>query len=248
MGRIISQKNKSKVIRAFRAPSAPVVMSLMALILVCAAPALVSVIDDTYTYEGSSEVQLLDIDSTEPSLIRLASTPEIPAYNDASVSYIPASENDGTFLIALNDPSEIDNVRFARFKGIDVAPLMSGMGVKVVTSSDVTVVHVSLSNSDDNSGTQILLTQSEADTSVWTGSLSTVDIVKIRSGVYDLAYVDMHGPNEIFDMEIYSVGEYSIPYGEIIIGATGVLLIVCAILATPWVGTTGLTVKRRRSA
>lgn len=242
---VSKSKIKNEVKKAFRLPSNAVVISMMAVILVCAAPALVSVIDDTYTYEGSSEVQLLDIDYTEPSLIRLEATPEIPAYNDASVSYIPASENDGTFLIALNDPSEIDNVRYARFKGIDVAPLMSGMGVKVVTSSDVTGVSVSVINSDDNIGTKIILTQSEADTSVWTGSLSSVDIVKIRSGVYDIASVDMMGSNELFDMEIYSVGEYSIPYGEIIIGATGALLIICALLATPWVSTSGLTIRRR---
>lgn len=233
--------------RVVKPPSQSVVLSLMALILIVGAPAIVSMIDDSYTHEGTSEVQLLDIDYSEPSLIRLASTPEIPAYNDASVSYIPASENDGTFLLALNDPSEIDNVQYARFKGIDVAPLMSGMGVKVVTSSDVTQVNVSVVNSDDKIGTKIFLTQSEADTSVWTGSLSSVDIVKIRSGVYDIASVDMMGSNELFDMEIYSIGEYSIPYGEIIIGTTGALLIICALFATPWFGIGEITAKPRRS-
>jgi len=214
-------------------------MSLMAIILICAAPALVSVIDDTYVYEGTSEVQLVDTDIAPMSSFIRAPTPEDPV-NNASASYIPASENDGTFVLVLNDSSEINNVTYARFDGIDVAPLMSGTGLKVVTSSDLIRVTVNLYNSDDDTlNSQIYLTQSEADTSVWSKSLSSVDLVKIRSGAYDYAMVYMVGPNELYDMEIYSVGEYLIPYGEIVVGATGALLLICALFATPYFGLNG---------
>ena len=247
-GSLVSKtKIKNEVKKAFRLPSNAVVMSMMAIILVCAAPALVSVIDDSYTYEGSSEIQLLDVPSTEDSYVRLVPTDENPS-NSASVSYIPASQNDSTFVMALNDPSEVDNVAYARFSGIDMAPLMSGMGtVKVVTSCDLTSVMIGLESSDEGTSNVFkAFTKSEVDSSVWTISLDSIDLIKLKSGAYENMYIQMEGQNEVFDMEIFASGEYVIPYGEMIIGATGALLLICAILATPWMSTAGLTVKKRR--
>lgn len=235
-----------RIKKIIRMPNNAVVMSMMAVILVCAAPALVSIIDDSYTYEGSLETQLLDVPSTKDSFI-MVPTEEFPV-NYASVSYIPASENDGKFVMVLNDPSEVNNVTYARFYGIDIAPLMSGAGdVKVVTSSDADSVRLGLrSNDEDISGRWEPFTQSETDPSVWTISLDSIDLIKLESGTYDYMYIDIYGQSELFDMEIFASGEYVIPYGEIIIGATGVLLLICAILATPWFSTSGLTIKRRR--
>lgn len=234
--------NKARIKRAIRPPGNAVVMSMMAVILVCAAPALVSVIDDTYTYEGTSEIQLLDspIPVHKGSYIR---APEAEM-GYAAASYIPASENDGTFVIAVNDPLVTANdVSRARFFGIDMTPLTSGIGdIKVVTTCDATEVFLGFFNEEDSGS--ISLIRSESDPSVWTGSLSSVDLVKFRSGVYDYISVDIVGQNELFDMQIFAVGEYVIPYGEIIIGATGVLLMVCALLATPWYGLSGYTGRR----
>ncbi|MFA6691961.1 MAG: hypothetical protein WCR98_08280, partial [Saccharofermentanales bacterium] len=79
-------KIKNEVKKAFRLPNNAVVMSMMAVILVCAAPALVSVIDDTYNYEGSSETQLLDVPiSSDNTSYIIAPTEENPS-NKASAS------------------------------------------------------------------------------------------------------------------------------------------------------------------
>lgn len=212
-------------------------MSMMAVILVFAAPALVSVIDDSYSYEGSLETQLLDIPDTGDASILLVEG------ENPDISYIPASENDGTFVIALNDSSLVSDVKCARFNGIDMAPIISGTGaVKVVTPSDVTKVNVVLHGL--SGGVVLTLDQSESDPSVWTGSFSSVDLVKLRSEEYYTMWVDLFGPNEYFEMEVFAVGEYVIPYGEIIIGGAGVLLMVCALLATPWFGLSGYTGRR----
>jgi len=242
-GSLVSKtKIKNNVKRAFRLPNNAVVMSMMAVILVCAAPALVSIIDDSYAYEGSSETQLLDVPYTSASFVRISGTQD-----RADVSYISPSENDGIFAIALNDPADVENVAYARFYGIDMAPLMSGIGTfKIITSSDVSLVNLSISSYDEGiSKVSLPLTQSEVDPSVWTGSLNSVELVKLMSGAYDYMFVDMTGPNELYDMQIFAVGDYSIPYGEMIIGATGVLLLICALLATPWFSTSGLTIRRR---
>lgn len=241
----MSLKKKLKRLKPPPVPGQVKLLSLLAIVLVCGAPALVSVIDDSYTYEGSSEIQLLDVPSDKSSYVR-APTAEDPI-NSADVSYIPASENDGTFLMALNDPSEANNVTYARFYGIDMAPLTSGMGtIKVVTSCDPTDVQIVLF-SDDVSSSPIYLTQSEVDPSVWTTSLDSIDLIKLRSGTYENMFVVMGGQNELFDMEIFAVGDYVIPYGEIIIGATGAILCFCALMATPWFGTGKIGKRRSKS-
>lgn len=234
-----------RIKKIIRMPNNAVVMSMMAVILVCAAPALVSIIDDSYTYEGSLETQLLDVPSTKDSYVRII---EEGVDKNADVSYIPASENDGTYVMVLNDPSDLDNATYARFYGIDMAPLMSGAGeIKVVTSCDATHVRIGLESSDDGtSNSWKNLIQSETDPSVWTRSLPSTELIKLEAGAYDFIYIDIHAQSELYDMQIFATGEYVIPYGEIIIGATGALLLICALLATPWFSTSGLTIKRRR--
>lgn len=229
--------------KIFSIPYNTQIFSMFAIILIIGAPALISIIDDSYTYEGVSETQLLDV-TDDYSFIRITNE---EGSETADTSYIPASENDGIFVIALNDPSDIDKVRFARISGIDIAPLMSGAGnVKIITSSDLSSISLITQGEDNNIVVSFI--QSEVDPTVWTASLSSLDLIKLKSGAYDFMYVQMYGPNEIYDMEIFAVGEYVIPYGEIIIGMTGGLLLICALFATPWFDVDGLNIKKKRRA
>lgn len=252
MGRIISQKNKSKVIRAFRAPSAPVVMSLMALILICAAPALVSVIDDkaatgiTYQTPGLTEAA----DKYSPSSTWSADT---PADTVKTFSVIPGSENDGTTIITMDDLSAKEYIKTVKGLNIDQSVFTDDKVRKIVLTFDTDDVRRVMLIT--YVGTQPTYQESdftEISDGVWELDVDSIALARLLSD--DINEIDLRiAFNEgafpgAFSMKAETFATYNIAYGEIIIGATGVLLIVCAILATPWVGTTGLTVKRRRSA
>ena len=247
MGRIISQKNKSKVIRAFRAPSAPVVMSLMALILICAAPALVSVIDaDSSSTSYDSPIVMPPRALSDIGFV--ADTPEEIVRTYSTLDY------DGGYSTALDRTA---SAKYLAYESVVFDKTEDMRFDKIVISVDGVIKNIQFTYVYN--GLKVyaglftpVLDASGASTGVYEYVVSSLHQTRILSdGCTKIGYGITFLPDNSLiswsvDYEFYS--NVSIPYGEIIIGATGVLLIVCAILATPWVGTTGLTVKRRRSA
>lgn len=238
MGRIISQKNKSKVIRAFRAPSAPVVMSLMALILIVGAPALVSIIDDSDTQVMHTADGLKFVDRDTDNLFVQSWESDTP---EDLVNTYTTSEI-GSFIFSFDSSAASDYVRVYEIRNLDFDKGLTKIDISVSEPIQSIRLKVDSINFYDFEGV------SDTDFSLDVDQIAALNLTSgdsVSILIYTLAEYD-YGPGVIVDATTYY--GTTIPYGEIIVGATGVLLIVCAILATPWVGTTGLTVKRRRSA
>lgn len=233
------KKVKNEIKRAFRLPGNAAVMTMMAVILVCAAPALVSVIDDSITYEYTSDIVLLEVPSEKASYAKTSES-------QLSVSQISASDNNGVHFVAIDNQSLASAVTYIRFYGIDMDPLTNGAtSLTIVTEAAPNAIYFGASSN----GSSVIwkpFEQTTTDPAVWTYELSSVDRARFASDNIDYIYIDFQGALGAADMKISAGGSQSLAYGEIIIGATGALLLVCAILATPWVSTSGLTVKRRR--
>lgn len=238
-------KIKNKVKKAFRLPNNAVVMSMMAVILVCAAPALVSVIDDSHNEVYDVETIILEKDLAVNNYVR-TSIEGVPG--TADFGYIAASVNDGVHIMTLEDPADITDVVFYRFADLDFSSLVSGASkISVVTESAPANIRFG-AMSDDVLSTlfSVSLTQSEVDPTVWSVDLNQIQMAQLRSGIVESVFFDVYADTEYVDLRISTFKGVVLPYGEIIIGATGALLIICALMATPWFGRSGLTIRRRR--
>jgi len=251
MGRIISQKNKSKVIRAFRAPSAPVVMSLMALILIIGAPALVSMIDDSAQSEHMIPLGSYTEDDLSAPWVR--KMVDAPADADMTFSYISGADNGGTHVFTLNTLANKAYVNAIEGIKIDNSVFDGGVSRVILSfdGSDVLDVRLVTSIPGESYSYVRFVEILDADgvgTNVFVCDLDSYQLTKIKANDLSpgIAIGFNGGFSGVFEMTSETYASTTIPYGEIIVGATGVLLIVCAILATPWVGTTGLTIRRRR--
>jgi len=253
LGRIISQKNKSKVIRAFRTPSAPVVMSLMALILVIAAPALVSSIDDSYNQDILVTNTLVAADDTglSASIYWNTSTPvdtdktysTLIDGNNVSYALSSASSKQyvGLYKLLNIDPSVFSSIsKLTINTSVDLHPMSRA---QLTTDAGATIPMYGFTGIFDANN---ILVGYEKEFSSYEKTL--ISGSNIKSVGILLQILTDGTASEYAQFEINPEIGTTIPYAEIIVGATGALLIVCAILATPWVGTTGLTIKKRRSA
>jgi hypothetical protein len=223
-------------------------MSLMALILIVGAPALVSVIDDS----AQSDHMLTMGSYTEVPDVSLGLSWKVdtPAEADKTFSFFAASENDGTNIFVLNaltSKAYFDRINTGIF--VDSSDFAAGVS-KIILHFDGDVTAIRLVPIGDNLPYSHASFKQIDDTNTWVLDIDQVMLAKLKAN-------DANGSIQIYVGEDFdgtlswtseTYAYTTIPYGEIIVGATGVLLIVCAILATPWVGTTGLTVKRRRSA
>lgn len=239
------KKVKNGIKRAFRLPGNAAVMTMMAVILVCAAPALVSIIDDSYNEVYYAETIILEKDLAVNNYVR---TSIEGVSGTADFSYIAASVNDGVHIMTLEDPADITDVVFYRFADLDFSSLVSGASkISVVTeSAPANIRFGAMSDNVLSTLFSVSLTQSEVDPTVWSVDLTQIQMAQLRSGIVESVFFDVYADTEYVDLRISTFKGVVLPYGEIIIGATGALLLVCAILATPWVSTSGLTVKRRR--
>lgn len=232
-----SKKIRNEVKRAFRLPSNAVVMSMMAVILVCAAPALVSIIDESdssvmYTKDG---LNFKDSDISNLCVqIWRSEAPE-------NLNKTYATSDIGSFIFSFDSPSASDYVLSYEIRNLDFSD--KGLTkIDVSTSDPIKVVRLKVNNIKFYDFAKISDTEHILDVDQ-IAALNIASGDKVAIVIYTLAEYD-YGPGFIIDSTAYY--GTTIPYGEIIIGATGALLIVCAILATPWVSTSGLTVKRRR--
>lgn len=240
------KKVKNEIKRAFRLPGNAAVMTMMAVILVCAAPALVSIVDDSYNVVYDAETIILEKDLdwinnfVRTSIGGVSST--------ADFSYVAASVNGGVHIMTLEDPADITDVVFYRFADLDFSSLVGGASkISVVTESAPANIRFGALSGDNLSTLfSVSLVQSEVDPTVWSVDLNQIQMAQLRSGIVGSVFFDVYADTVYVDLGISTFEGVVLPYGEIIIGATGALLLVCAILATPWVSTSGLTVKRRR--
>ena len=231
------KKVKNEIKRAFRLPGNAAVMTMMAVILVCAAPALVSIVDSSmdensisydhaYEKEGST-ASTINVDGVWSSLDSL-----IPSVNDGVWASVLTSDQmaNGSYVFMKYDSSALrDGARHIEF---------------TCNVSKVSLIF----NSDVNPKSEHVLTAD--DDGVFRYTLDSLDSVRFKTGYFDCVLISVSGSHNVLpallELELFVGKDYIIPYAEIIIGATGALLLVCAILATPWVSTSGLTVKRRR--
>mgnify|MGYP000872141584 CR=1 FL=1 len=247
MGRLISQKNKSKVIRAFRTPSAPVVMSLMALILIIGAPALVSVIDDSMSSQVMTKISFEDEDNLA---ITYVDTSGVWQTGDKLASLYP-SMNDGSYFYTVSNPADATSVKMISIHSLAPTEIPDFNRMTITIDGDQPTSSYFSVNSTTSSTThpRYNIDAIESNPGVWVIDADSIDRAKLGASQYDtwsimIIYDGGLTTGSTVMVETYTAS--TIAYGEIIVGATGVLLIVCAILATPWVGTTGLTIKRRR--
>ena len=117
------KKVKNEIKRAFRLPGNAAVMTMMAVILVCAAPALVSIVDDSYNEVYDAETIILEKDLEINNFVR-TSIGGVPS--TADFSYVAASVNDGVHIMTLEDPEDITDVVFYRFADLDFSSLVGG--------------------------------------------------------------------------------------------------------------------------
>ncbi len=221
-------------------------MTMMAVILVCAAPALVSIIDDS----AQSEHMLAMGSYTEAPTVPLSMTwkADTPAQANKTFSFLAASENDGTNVFVLNAlTSKAYFISINTGVYIDSSDFAAGVS-RIILNFDGDVNEIRLVPIGENIPYSFALFKQIDDTNTWVLDIDQVMLAKLKAN-------DAKGSIQIYVGEDFdgtlswtseTYAYTTIPYGEIIIGATGALLIVCAILATPWVSTPGLTVKRRR--
>lgn len=239
---------KQKITKVTRLPGNAVVMSLMAVILLCGAPALITMIDESDSVEYS-KVVVLDDDILPESYIR-TNTDETP-FGTADYSYLPALGNDGYHTIVLNDSSVLESVSFYRIY-FDSSSIDGVSTVEVVTDSSSVLRFGARSTDNPDATMWKSFVQSESDPSIWTYGISSVDAAKFASGYFDMFFLDFRGDiTSSVEFKVSVLSNPVIQYGEIIVGATGVLLMICAVLATPYFGLSGYTgprpkTKRRR--
>lgn len=243
------KKVQSEIKKAFRLPSNAAVMTMMAMILVCTAPALVSVIDDKaatdITYQTSG---LTEANDYSPFGGWSADT---PADTVKTFSVIRGSENDGTTIITMDSLSAKRYVMSINGLNIDQSVFTDDKVRKIVLTFDTdTISSIRLSTYVGNPSTYQGPLFTEVSDGVWEIDINSITLTRLLSDDINKIEIQIYFDTEAFpgsfSMKAETFATSTIAYGEIIVGATGVLLIVCAILATPWVGTTGLTVKRRR--
>lgn len=227
--------------QAVRLPSNAVIMSMMALMLIIGAPALVSAIDDEAAtdvhYEKDIQVVSAGLDAT------LKWSADTPAETDKTFSVLV---EDNTIIIALTTPAskayitslQIFNIDSATIDGLVSLDVVSDFNIKPYISTNVGGVYKQFHNFE-----------ATATSGGFSYSPSSYDRVLLSSDDCFGFAIDFNGA--FLDSSIYTVtitAEYgtTIPYGEIIIGVTGVLLIVCAILATPWFSMNGLNIRKKK--
>lgn len=226
------KKFKKIKLRVPRIPENAKIMSLMAIILICAAPALVSVIDDEQASNYNVEIPL-DYTGFSASF-------DIGMTSYSTEDSVATVVSDEGILVSSVDPTLVNSITAYRIYYLGDAfgtadPSTISLAVndnptsvlfRMIYSGGVSVFPMSA----DDSGTYYV-TLSSADKVF----LSSQNVSQI---MFFVQYEAGTAP-AVFDADVTAYGFVSIPYGEIIVGATGVLLLICALFATPYFGLKG---------
>lgn len=232
------KKFKKIKLRVPRIPENAKIMSLMAIILICAAPALVSIIDDSAQSDHMIAMGSYTEDPTY-GVLGLTWKADTPAEADKTISFLAASENDGTNVFVLN--ALTSKAYFSSINSgiyVDSSDFAAGVS-KIILHVDGDVKQIRL--------VPVVAPYSFAsfkqidDTNTWVLDIDQVMLAKLKAN-------DANGSIQIYVGEDFdgtlswtseTYAYTTIPYGEIIVGATGVLLLICALFATPYFGLNG---------
>jgi len=215
-------------------------LSLLAIVLVCAAPALVSVLDDTVNQQYDMP---LTVDFTDPLIYpnntRLQGDP-VEA-TDLGVDIIT---EDNVITILSSTPGYTGILSIFM---IDKAVVKDASKILITSSSEYSSLYIEAGDHDVY-GTY------DPDLGQYTFSLSSIDrnyIMQTESDYLGINAVNTSSSGRTFaaveTLTIDVYGSVMIPYAEIIIGATGALLLICALMATPWFGIGKIGKRRSKS-
>lgn len=226
-------------------PSQSVVLSLIALILLSGAPALVSVIDDStyddyFSIESPLEMKTntISFDADRPEdLIRTSETVITPEGYVTVLDSDLASEYVKHQVIRF-DPdtlSSFDKITFVAPIGISIYMYMT------FNEKNTPLGHATplLDDDGERTGVHEFIPSSAQKIQIASDKCTAIG--------FDVRMPAEGAPASSWAIEYTFYDSFNIPYGEIIIGATGALLIICALFATPWFGIGGVTAKPRRS-
>ena len=220
-------------------------LSLLAIVLVCAAPALVSIIDDSA--QSDHMIAMGSYTEGETAGLSLSWKAETPADADKTFSFLSASQNDGTNVFILNNLTS--KAYFNSINtGVYIANSDFDAGVsKIVLNIEGDVKSIRLVPLGDGlpysfvNFKQIMTTDAlgnEIGTNSWVLELDQIMLTKLKAndavGSIQIYVGDDFDGTLSWTSETYA--STTIAYGEIIIGATGALLCFCALMATPWFG------------
>lgn len=234
-------KTLKKTLKGLKPPKVPdrvKLLSLLAIVLVVGAPALISTIDDSM-----SDVYYTAVDSPDslgdPYLFKIAATPP-----DTEIKYslLSADENDGTNVFLLNDVSKgqyIGRMELAKFDNT----LFDNKVSKIIINlegTDFKKLYLSVSGVG---ATYFLNFENVVEAGIPTDTyileLSSLDLVKLKNPdvtIKPMVSFDDGEFSGIISWDFTTYTSNTIAYGEIIIGATGAILLLCALFATPYFG------------
>jgi len=225
-------------------PSNARLMSLMAIILICAAPALVSVIDDSAQSDHMIAMgPYVESDLANP---RITFNEDMPSGADGTFSYIPGSANNGTHVFTMNTPA--NKIYAKSFLGFVIDNSIFDVGVSRIvlnfSGTDVTDVRfLTLIPGSAYSAVPFveILDADGVGTNSFVCDIDSYSLAKIKSNDISpsINIVFDDGFSGSFEMTSETYAFTTIPYGEIIVGATGALLLICALFATPYFGLNG---------
>ncbi len=205
-------------------------LSLLAIVLVVGAPALVSVIDDSVNQEYDI-LQVPDYRDTPmiyPNNTRIQG--DVVSPSDLGVEII---RDDNTITVLSDTPGYSGILSISL---LDKSIITSASKIVIKSSTEYSGIYLEAGDHD-------VFGIYDPDMHQYEFALSSIDRHYIMSTDSDYLFVNLVNTSasgntfsavESLTIEIY--GSTIIPYAEIIIGLSGIVLMLCALFATPWFG------------
>lgn len=204
-------------------------LSLLAIVLVVGAPALVSIIDDSV----NQEYDLLQVpDYKDPLLIYPNNTRmqgEVVPSSDLGVEII---RDDNTITVLSDTPGYSGVLSIYLFN----KSIIANTSKIVIKSAEYSSIFLEAGDHD-------VYGIYDSDMHQYVFALSSIDrhyIMSTDSDYFGINIVNTSASGNTYSavesltIEIY--GSVPIPYAEIIVGLSGIVLMLCALFATPWFG------------
>ena len=219
-------------------PSQVVALSLVACLVVVGAPALVSIIDDSVNqnYDILQAPDYRDPLAIYPNNVRIQG--EVVSPSDLGVEII----RDDNMITILSDTPGYSGILSISL--LDKSIITSASKIVIKSSTEYSGIFLEAGDHD-------VFGIYDPDMHQYEFALSSIDRHYIMSTDSDYLFVNLINTSasgktfsavETVSIEIY--GSIMIPYAEIIIGLSGIVLMLCALFATPWFGFKGYTGKK----